>query len=151
MAGRAHRRGWGHLRKLPSKKWQASYLHQGNRQCAPATFTLRTDAEAWLASERRLIERDEWSPPAQREAALRSAPTVSEYATAWIEQRPIKATTREHYRVMLREHLTATLGPIRLARLTPQSVRSWYATTLVDGPPTERTAMGCCMRSVGPR
>ena len=49
--------------------YQASYSGPDiARHNAPATFTNKVDAEAWLAMERRLIEWDEWMPPAQRRA-----------------------------------------------------------------------------------
>ncbi len=56
MAGKANHRGFGHLRRLPSKRWQASY--QGPdlaRYTAPRTFVTKGHAEAWLAAERGLI------------------------------------------------------------------------------------------------
>lgn len=47
------RLGFGRLRQLPSKRWQADYtgtdilLHR-----APSTFMTEDDAVAWLAAER---------------------------------------------------------------------------------------------------
>jgi hypothetical protein len=65
MVGRANRRGFGYLRKLPSKRWQASYVGPDlARYSAPSTFAAKVDAEAWLASERALIAAGDWSPPA---------------------------------------------------------------------------------------
>ena len=85
-----HRRGFGYLRKLPSGRYQASYIgpDQG-RHCAPATFAAKIDGEGWLATERRLIERNEWDPPAERANRGRleeraAAETVETYALAWL-------------------------------------------------------------------
>jgi hypothetical protein len=39
MVGKANRRGWGFIRKLPSKRYQASYIHELARHTAPRTFT----------------------------------------------------------------------------------------------------------------
>ena len=50
MVGKPNRRTWGHIRRLPSKRYQASY--EGTdlvRYTAPTTFTARTDAEHWLS------------------------------------------------------------------------------------------------------
>ncbi|QBZ28596.1 hypothetical protein E4653_00035 [Corynebacterium diphtheriae subsp. lausannense] len=58
---------FGSLRKLPSGKIQARYNHQGTTHKAPETFSTRRRATAWLAEEEKLIEFDEWTPPAQRE------------------------------------------------------------------------------------
>jgi hypothetical protein len=66
MAGQPNRRGWGWIRRLPSEKWQASYVGPDTvRHTAPTTFTAKMDGERWLSDERRLIERDEWTPPAR--------------------------------------------------------------------------------------
>ena len=67
MAGTARHRGFGWLRKLPSKRWQASYVGPDlARHYAPSTFGAKVDAEGWLADEKRLIEKDEWTPPGRR-------------------------------------------------------------------------------------
>ena len=51
------------------------------RHYAAHTFTARIDAEAWLAAERRLIELDDWTPPAARRAQKTArGVTVAEYA-----------------------------------------------------------------------
>ena len=62
---RTSRRGFGSIRKLPSKRFQARYSSpSGQTVTAPATFTARIDAEAWLAAERRQVEAPEtWVPP----------------------------------------------------------------------------------------
>src|SRR5215213_5046465 len=94
MAGKKGRRGWGKIRPLPSKKYQASYVWPpdvGPRHNAPRTFTSKMDAEHWLADERRRIERDEWTPPAQRAAEKKAKGiTLAEYGPTWIEQRTTK-------------------------------------------------------------
>jgi integrase len=130
-----HRRGWGHIRRLPSKRFQASYIGPDiRRHHAPRTFTARTDAEGWLAAERRLIERGEWTPPASRAAAARAVLTFRDYSTAWVAQRSLKPRSRAHYETLLAEHINPVLGDTDLTTLTPQTVRSWYATTLADRP-----------------
>ena len=49
MAGTAKHRGFGHVRKLPSKRWQASYIGPDlARHAAQQTFDTREDAEGWL-------------------------------------------------------------------------------------------------------
>ena len=44
------RRGWGTIRKLPSGRFQASYLHRGQRHNAPKTYAVR-DAAAELIED----------------------------------------------------------------------------------------------------
>ena len=75
---------WGTVREVPRKgsgRFQASYVHggvrgiqPGARYTAPQTFDTRGDAWAWLDRERRLIDKDDWTPPRER---LRAAEEVS--------------------------------------------------------------------------
>jgi integrase len=139
VVGKQGRRGWGRIRKLPSKRWQANYVGPDlMRHNAPVTFTAKMDAERWLSDERRLIERDDWTPPAARAVVKRAkGVAVGEYATAWLAQRPLKHRTRAHYAALLANHIaTSTLGAVPLKNLTPQAVRAWYAA--LD--PTHKTA-----------
>jgi hypothetical protein len=58
------RRKFGTLRTMRSGRVQASYVYDdGRRYFATHTYDNRTDAEGWLANERKLIELGEWSPP----------------------------------------------------------------------------------------
>ena len=115
MAGTKNRRSWGWIARQRSKRYLASYIgHDLVRHYAPSTFTAKMDAEAWLANERKLIERGEWTPPAQRQAEQRARiVTLDEYATTWIEQRPLKPRTRQMYKDILRLHISPTLGKVR--------------------------------------
>lgn len=138
MVGRSNRRGWGYLRRLPSGRWQASYVGPDlRRHTAHSTFTAKMDGEAWLADERRLVERDEWTPPAQRRAARQGqVVTVGQFAQTWVAQRNLRHRTREHYQAILARHL-APLSSVPLTGLTAAQVRSWHA-TLDPGHPTIR-------------
>lgn len=76
MAGKKGHRGWGWLRqsgRRPPKRWHASYIGPDKaRHKADHTFGTKTDAEGWLAAERRLIDLQVWSPP--RNALPKSVP-----------------------------------------------------------------------------
>lgn len=149
MAGKRGRRGWGWIR--PSgrrgKRWHASYLHDGARHNAPHTFGTKFDAEHWLTGERRLIDLDAWTPPAQRVAERKvKAITLADYGQAWIEQRtvrgqPLKAKTRAQYEALLSGHL-APLGNVPIKNLTPAAVRSWHAAMGEDSPTMRSHAYG---------
>ena len=53
---RRPRRGFGKVRRLPSGRFQASYVGPDlARHTAPSTFEAKIDAEHWLAVEHRLI------------------------------------------------------------------------------------------------
>jgi integrase len=144
MTGKQGRRGWGWIRRLPSHRYQASYIGPDMiRHTAPRTYTAKMDAEHWLASERRLIERDEWTPPAMRTAAKKAkAVTVAEYIAVWIEHRNIKPRTKAHYRDLLERHIKDTLGRVPIKNLTPEAVRAWHAATLTDKPVMRSHAYG---------
>lgn len=126
-AKRQPRRSWGKLRTRASGRWEASYMHDLARHTAPATYTAKMDAEMWLGQERRLIERQEWTPPALRAAATtKRGRAFGEYATAWIEQRTLKPRTRQGYSETLAGPL-ASLHTVPLVMLTPERVRAWFA------------------------
>jgi integrase len=105
-------------------------------------------AERWLANERDGIERATEAGGAWlsvRERAERAAvvrETLSQFGWRWIAQRTIKPRTRIHYETIFREHIEPKLGTIAIANLTPQTIRNWYATTLVDRPTYRSHAYG---------
>jgi integrase len=144
MTGKKGRRGWGWIRSLPSKRFQASYIGPDLlRHTAPRTYTAKMDAEHWLSTERRLIERDEWTPPAMRTAAKKTkAVTVADYVAVWIDHRNIKPRTKAHYRDLLARHIKDTLGRVPVRNLTPEAVRAWHAATLTDKPVMRSHAYG---------
>src|SRR6185312_3971561 len=133
MAGRKNRRGWGHIRQLPNKgkRYQANYVWPPittHRHNAPTTFSTRALAERWLADERRLIETGQWSPPKTRvHREVMRAQTFGEYATRWIEERPLKESSRREYRRMYASFMSDTLGPVPLHALDAATVRTWFA------------------------
>jgi integrase len=127
MTARAKRRSWGKIHRQRSGRYQAGYTGPDlARHHAPATFSARMDAEHWLASERRLIERDEWTPPAHRAAVQhRRGTPFSEYASGWLAQRNLKPRTRHEYTALINGPL-ATLGKTPLHLITPERVRTWH-------------------------
>ena len=154
---------WGTVRLKPSGNYQASYRYGGTPGVslsavyyAPTTFQTEGDARAWLASERRLIESGEWTPPAARLAAQRAAEearlhseTLREYATRWLEQDDLRPSTRARYDKLLRYYVygdeipawrgrkarTVTkrgLGEVRMAELTGPRIAAWWRSLPLD-------------------
>ncbi len=129
------RRGFGYLRKLPSRRWQASYVGpDGGRHSAPVTYDSKLDAEAWLIGERRLMTDGQWRAPAERAALLadleqaRLTNTFAVYAQTWLEGRhDLRPSTRASYRTALRRHLIPAFGPLPLADISTDRVRAWFA------------------------
>jgi len=158
---------FGYVRKLPSGKYQASYPGpDGKRYTAPTTFTHKADAQAWITTERRLIEYNTWTSPAaraeavkgiaranaEREAAealaaeqLAHVPTVSQWLAMCIDERqnrtrrPIKQTTADNYRKLARLNLDGTeLGDMRITEVKRSDVKAWRW----SGPPSRARTQG---------
>ncbi|MCR6713115.1 MAG: site-specific integrase [Demequina sp.] len=125
MAGKAGRRDWGFVRKLPSGRIQASYQGpDGARHTAPNTFGARIDADAWLVGVRKQIDKGEWKPATGRaDDEIR----FGAYADAWLAGRDLKPRTRAHYRSLLDARLLPTFGHQRLADISPAAVRLWHS------------------------
>ncbi len=126
------KRSFGTIRRLPSKMYQASYVGPDMaRHNAPGTFTAKADAEGWLALERRLIEWDEWMPPAQRRAKQLhdDTQTLRTYTSTWLPERTavrgLKPKTVSEYQRYLDRLIYPTLGEMRLKDVTPATVRAW--------------------------
>ena len=129
-------RAFGSIRKLPSKRHQAVYTGpDGRRHRAHTTFLRRSDAEAWLADEERLIDEGRWTPPERRRPnRVSDSPlTVEEYVRTNIEtratraKRPLKPATVSTYLQGQRLVVFPDLGKIKLADLTPERIRRWWA------------------------
>ena len=120
---------WGTVREVPRKgsgRYQASYVHggvwgvqKGVRFTAPQTFETKGDAWAWIDRERRLIERDEWTPPYERiraqqderariEAARQAAeaiPTIASYGAEYVKRDDLSGGTRQRYAQLLKFYI----------------------------------------------
>jgi integrase len=119
------RRRFGYVRKLPSGRYQASFIGpSGLRQSAPTTFKTRTDADRWLTAAETDIARGAWlDEDLGRES-------FGNYARAWLRDHPkMGPRYRETCERNLRLHL-APLEDVPLRALTPAVVREWYASAL---------------------
>lgn len=126
MAGRAHHRGFGFVRRLPSKRWQASYVGPDlARHVAPNTFTSKADAEAWLGAERGRTTADSWSPPESRRPD-KPLMTFGAFAAEWVANRALKPRTREGYAHLLRRYLVPGFGSVPMRAVSPSVVRRWW-------------------------
>ncbi|NEE01501.1 site-specific integrase [Phytoactinopolyspora halotolerans] len=122
MMARQGRRRFGWVRKLPSGRFQASYLgDDGQRRYAPDTFEREGEASDWLTLRESEILRGEWIDP------LLGQVKFSEYASRWIAEREVSERTREIYRSLFRLHLEPFLGQRALTEISTEVVRSWRA------------------------
>jgi integrase len=119
------RRQFGYVRKLPSGRYQASFIGpSGARHNAPDTFRTKADANRWLALVEADLSRGTW---VDDRAAL---VTFGSYARAVLRDSPkIGIRWRETCERNLRLHL-APLLDVPLRALTPTRVREWYAAAL---------------------
>lgn len=149
MAKKRTRRGFGYVRRLPSKRYQASYIGPDMvRHSAPSTFETKGDAEAWLASERLLISLDAWIPAElRRERAKANRPIkFGDYAQIWLKDRELKPRTRSHYATLLKNQLSPwALASIKDIR--PEMVREWH-TNLDSTRPTLRAHAYGLLRAI---
>jgi integrase len=127
-----NRRSFGSIRKLPSGRYQATYVGpSGNRQIAPMTFATKTDADGFLSTVRYKLDRgmalDEALKPARSKT-----PILGDYVSRHIDLQTtsrglsLKPSTKALYRKLLRVNLSE-LVELQLAEITKPRVDEWYA------------------------
>ena len=140
------RASWGKVRKLPSGRYQASYVGpNGLRYVAPMTYVAKVDAETWLGGIRADIAAGKWSavsPEAAAEAQAERARTLGEYAEGWLTTRTnsrgegLRPRTLEEYRRLIAGPLADLTGS-PVSTLTPAKVRRWRADQMATGRKTQ--------------
>lgn len=136
------RRAFGAIRRLPSARYQASYIGPDHRRhLGHSTYLRKADAEAWLRDEELLIDHREWTPPAGRDPQVSDMPTLAEYAETVIERRtqrarkPLRQSTADNYRKLIRLTIAGTpLGLLRLNAIAEQAVQRWHSHLPPDRP-----------------
>jgi integrase len=120
---RRARRSFGKVRKLPSGKFQASYMGPDHdRHNAPTTFETRGDANAYLSIMESRIIKGKWNAT---EDVVQDQ-TLTAYASSWLADRDLKPRTRVLYRNLLDRRILPALGGKPLVGLTASHVRAWY-------------------------
>jgi integrase len=155
MAGRQGRRGFGYVRKLPSGRWQASYLGPDSRRHTartpdggPLTFDAKADADGWLSLRRSEILRGAWLPPAEPAPKPAAPQTLGEYAPAWLAARDLSESTRRLYRATLAKQILPAFGATPLTEITPAMVRDWHARLRTKTGPRQRAAAYSLLRTI---
>ncbi|HEX6248027.1 MAG TPA: tyrosine-type recombinase/integrase, partial [Nocardioidaceae bacterium] len=137
------RRGFGAIRRLPSKRDEASYIGPDTiRHKAPVTFETKEDAEAWLTDRRREIRNEDWTPPTSKKPV-----TFGEHAERWLTNRNLKPRTRYHYRKLLDSKILPTFRDVALKHLTADLIDDWYY-RLGDTSPTSRSHAYGLLRTI---
>lgn len=133
------RRKFGNIELLKSGKYRAMYQGpDGKRYRAPQTFFDEGDAAAWLRSEQKLIEYDEWTAPNTRvQSREDKTRTVGEWMEEWLTLRTtgvdaLEPSTLQNYRNDIRLRIqeidgkAARLRDIPLTQLTRRDVSAWF-------------------------
>jgi integrase len=132
----ARRRGFGEVeRRAGANKtvtFRARYaMPDGSR--FSRTLATRMDAEAWLATERSLIDRDQWTPPPQRKIveARRNREalynTVKTFAERYLRERGLRPTTVLNYRRLLVTRINPYFAEMPLKNATLSEIKAWRA------------------------
>jgi integrase len=94
-------------------------------------FRTKMDAEAWLARERSLIDRDEWTPPRSRKVAEarrereQAMNTVQKFAERYVAERGLRPTTVRGYEVLLATRILPYFGAMPLRDVTLSEIKAW--------------------------
>jgi len=122
------RRTFGYVRKLPSGKYQASFLtKEGKRITAPNTFYGKLEADAWLSEIRTDINRGRWKDP------NKGSVTLNEYSKKYLEQNKSRLAPRtfQDYSILINQRILANygnifIGQLELRQISPQIIKTWY-------------------------
>jgi integrase len=120
------RRRFGFIRRLPSGKFQASFIDpDGRRQNGPETYRTEADAARYLDRVERDIKRGFWTPD---EGLGRR--TLRACCEAYLEENPrVGKRWAETCRRNMRLHM-AELLDMPIISITPPVIRAWHAKAL---------------------
>lgn len=117
---RKRRESWGRIRKLPSGRYQASFVLDGITHNAPMTFQTKADATAWKDTQRVEIERGSWKPKDEGNQLF------GDFANKWLESKKVvRKTTFEGYEQLLRCYILPKWGSWRLNAIKAIDVQTW--------------------------
>jgi len=146
------RRSFGKIKKLPSGRYQASYLGpDGERHNGPVTFQAKQHADQWLAMRQAEIVEQSWKPPAPPGEVV--TPSLADYSAGWLLTRrtrsgePLKPRTVDLYESLLDRQILPALGAKQVAHITADDVDAWYA-TLLPYAPTRRAHSYALLSSI---
>jgi len=134
-------------RGFKARYWRLGVLHTPGH-----TFASFELADQWLIGEQLLIDRDEWTPPAQRRAVEEADQiTFGVYSARWIAHRqvrgrPLKARTAADYRAM-RAHALARFLDVPITAIDRAQTLAWYE-SMDPGAPVARSHAYALFRSI---
>jgi len=130
------RSSWGTIRKLPSKRYQASYIGPDQkRHNAPSTFTTKAQAGLWLAEQHLAIEKGTWH---QNRAPKATVETFKTYAESHIRLQTnargqnLRKNTQDMYARLLGLHLTE-FHAIPIDKISKRQIDEWWYKKVKQG------------------
>lgn len=125
----ARRRTFGYVRKLPSGRWQASYLDEatGQRITAETTYANKTDANLWLST----VETEQ--ARGDRLARELGTQPFRDWAEEWLAGLHVKPKTRVGYESSLRNHVLPVFGARQVASITYRDCKAFVDDRLAAG------------------
>lgn len=127
------RRGFGWVRKLPSGRYQASYLDpHGTRIFAkvveggrvlPLTFLDKKTAEAWLSLRQSELIENRWKPALAKEP---EEVGFAQYAERWLTSRELSPKTHAEYRRILDGNRLGYFKDLALTEIHPAMIKTWW-------------------------
>ena len=131
----ARRRGFGEVERRASASgvsYRARYaMPDGTRYSR--SFGTKMDAEAWLSTERALIDRDAWTPPAARKVAAErrereaETNTVGAFSQRYLKERGLRPNTVRGYESLLSSRILPYFGEMPLRDVTLSEMKAWRA------------------------
>jgi integrase len=136
------KRSFGHIRKQPSGKHQASYASPvGTRVNAPNTFLTRGDASAWLAAQEVAISTGKWTDPTQPQSPKQKSTDFRSHVERHIRLQTnsdgslLRESTKNLYKRLLRVNLKA-FHKTPIEEITSAQVSEWWAESVASGKKT---------------
>ena len=130
----------------PASSYRARYaMPDGSRHSR--TLTTKMDAEAWLAAERTLIDREEWIPPKARQVAQeqrrREAAhnTVAGFAERYLADRGLRPNTIRTYRQLLNTRILPYFEEMPLIDVSLTEIKQWRASLDPDDRSRQRRGL----------
>jgi integrase len=129
------RRGFGEVERRTSASgvsYRARYaMPDGTRYSR--SFRTKMDAEAWLWTERALIDRDEWKPPSARKVAAErrereaATNTVRAFSKRYLKERGLRPNSVRGYESLLSSRFLPHFGELPLRDVTLSEIKAWRA------------------------
>jgi integrase len=133
------RRAFGTIRKLPSGRFQASYIGpDAQRFTAPRTFRAKTDAAAWLTLQEASLIDGTWAIKRETDRTKALPNEFIDFAVRHIELQTnragelLRGSTRDLYRRLIRTKLSDFAGR-NVGEITVSEVSEWWARQSVTG------------------